>query len=141
MQIIFEKNNNFSDELARRIECACASLIYISETDAPVTAFSGGPAPEVAAQSILAQINLPADSPIEEIEAHAFFARLTKNEAWHDEAHRVMAKKFLELQTLLEENLHDLKVFKLGRIRLDIYAVGIDRNGNPLGIKTQAVET
>lgn len=52
-----------------------------------------------------------------------------------------MAKKFLELQTLLEENLHDLKVFKLGRIRLDIYAVGIDRNGNPLGIKTQAVET
>jgi hypothetical protein len=84
---------------------------------------------------------LPADAPVEGLDVRAFFARLTRTEGWHDDAQRAQAKKFLELQTLLEENLRDLKVFKVGRIRLDIYAVGLDVDGNLLGIKTRAVET
>jgi len=141
MQIIFDKKNNFSEETVGKIERACASLIYVSETDAPITAFAGAPAADVTAETILSETNLPAESPVAEIAAGEFFAKLTKIEEWHDAERRAMAKKFLELQTLLEENLRDLKVFKIGRIRLDIYVVGIDQNGNLLGIKTQAVET
>ena len=141
MQIIFEKNNNFSDDLANQIERACADLIYISETDAPVTSFVGGPAANVNVETILAQTNLPTNTPVEEIDARAFFSRLTKTERWHTDADRERTKKFLELQTLLEEYLGDLKVFKIGRIRIDIYIVGIDQHGHLLGIKTQAVET
>jgi hypothetical protein len=32
-------------------------------------------------------------------------------------------------------------VFKVGRVELDIYVVGLDENGNLMGIKTKAVET
>jgi hypothetical protein len=42
---------------------------------------------------------------------------------------------------LLEGNLRDLRVFKVGRIELDIYVVGINSEGILMGIKTKAVET
>jgi len=141
MQIIFEKNNNFSDDLANQIERACADLIYISETDAPVTLFVGGPAANVNVETILAQTNLPTNSPVEEIDARAFFSRLTKIERWHTDADRERTKKFLELRKLLEENLHDLKVFKIGAIRVSIYAVGLDNDNRIIGVTTKAVET
>ena len=61
--------------------------------------------------------------------------------AEHDQRHENIQKKFLELQKLLEENLRDLKVYKIGRICLAIYVVGIDRDGTLSGVKTEAVET
>ena len=52
-----------------------------------------------------------------------------------------IAKRFLELQKLLEENLRELKVFRIGRIQLDIFVVGIDKSGSLIGVSTKAVET
>ncbi len=40
-----------------------------------------------------------------------------------------------------EKNLRNLKVFKVGKIQLDIYVVGLDAENRLLGIKTKAVET
>jgi len=119
----------------------CDGLIYISETDAPVTPFVGARADAVNAETIVSQAGLPVDEPVEEKDVRVFFSRLTKIKTWHTPADRERAKKFLELEKLLEENLRDLKVFKVGRIRIDIYAVGIDAAGNLAGIKTRAVET
>jgi hypothetical protein len=45
------------------------------------------------------------------------------------------------LRQFLEQNLTDLKVFRIGRIRLDVYVVGLDSEGNLAGVKTVAVET
>jgi hypothetical protein len=41
----------------------------------------------------------------------------------------------------LKENLRDLKVYRIGRIEIDIYVIGIDSQNNLMGIKTKAVET
>ncbi len=40
-----------------------------------------------------------------------------------------------------EKNLRDLKVFKIGKIQIDVYVVGLDAEDNLLGIETKAVET
>ncbi len=45
------------------------------------------------------------------------------------------------MKDLLEKNLKDLKVFKVGKIQLDVYAVGLDAESNVIGIQTKAVET
>lgn len=127
--------------MTTKIAMLCDGLIYISETDAPVIPFVGARAGAVSAETIASQGRFSFDAPIEEKDAHAFFGILTKSESWHSATDRERAKKFLELETLLEENLRDLKVFKIGRVRLDIYAVGIDAGGDLVGIKTQAVET
>ncbi len=44
-------------------------------------------------------------------------------------------------KNLLEANLRDLRVFKIGEIQIDIYVVGLDVENNLTGIQTKAVET
>jgi hypothetical protein len=69
------------------------------------------------------------------------FARLTRVYEGGGEEQAARAGRFAALKGLMESNLRDLKVFKVGRINVDIYIVGIDEDGNLSGVKTQAVET
>lgn len=141
MQVFFQNENKDPGDVFHRIEQTCEGLIYISETDAPVIAFPGQPADVVTANVILKQTGSPSDSPIEERDFAEFFGRLTAIRDWYGEAEKARAKKFLELQNLLEEDLRELKVFRVGAIRLDIFAVGIDKDGILAGVTTTAVET
>jgi hypothetical protein len=138
MQFFFDEEKKLSGALADKIELVCEGMNYLSETDAPVELFVGKPALIVSVATILHQTGSAQNAPVDEIDTKTFFARLT---AEHDQRHDTQAKKFLELQKLLEENLRDLKVYKIGRIRLAIYVVGIDRDGTLIGVKTEAVET
>ncbi len=82
-----------------------------------------------------------ADTPVEERNFAEFFARLAEIQDWFGDEEKATAQKFADLKKLLESNLRDLKVFKIGKIQLDVYAVGIDAENNLLGIQTKAVET
>ncbi len=128
-------------DLAGLIEKACSGLIYISETDAPIELFAAGRADSVTRKTILEKTGHPADTPVEETDLIRFFARLTRVEDWYPGERKADAKRFARLKKILEENLTDLRVFKTGKIRLDIFAVGLDKDGRLMGIKTKAVET
>ena len=141
MRFFFDKEKNSLRDLVQRIARLCEGLVYISETDAPITVFTGGPVDELNSESIIAFTRSTCDVRIEDVDFDKFFARLTKKEAWHNDANREQTRKFLELQKLLEENLNDLKGFKIGAIRVAIYIVGLDKNNNVIGLKTDAVET
>jgi hypothetical protein len=60
---------------------------------------------------------------------------------WYGEEEKEIAQKFARLKVFLEQNLKDLKVLKVGRIKLDVYIVGLDDKDQLAGIKTKAVET
>ena len=141
MRNFFQKKNKFSDGLFREIEAACEGLVYMSETDSEVRSFAGTRVSNLTRDVIIQQTGMAAETPVEEANFGTFFTRLTAAQPWHGEAEKARAEKFLVLQKLLEENLRDRKVFRIGRIRLDIYAVGIDKDGTLIGIKTNAVET
>ena len=124
------------------IQDGCDGLIYISETDEPVTAFDGGLVnDDVGSKTILQQTGSDPNETVREIEIAKFFERLTKVKEWHGTREKATAKKFLDLQKLIEENLSGPKVFKIGDIRIRIYAVGLDDEGRIIGIMTNAVET
>jgi hypothetical protein len=144
----YEKNARFYSEiknkfmtLSDRIGNACDGLIYISETDAPVVPFAGGPVADLTPEAIIQHTDHGKEKPTEEISFDIFFSKLTKRRDWFGEAEIGRAKRFGELQKLLEENLRDLKVFRIGEIQIDIYAVGLDGDGNLAGVTTKAVET
>ena len=124
---IFSQNDKDKSKLFHEIERACAGLIYVSETDEPVTAFAG---------SVTG-----SNQPVEERDFAEFFSRLTANRDWHGAADKTKAKKFLALQKLLEENLRDLRVLRFGERRIDIFIVGTDNDGRLMGVRTKAVET
>lgn len=131
--------NNFS--LRREIERISNGLYYISETDAEILPFSGAKADSVTKENFLSQMGNEPDAPVEERDFAGFFARLTKIQDWFGDEEKQIAARFAELKELLERNLKDVKVFKVGRIELDIYVVGLDADGKLSGIKTKAVET
>ena len=141
MQNFFQKNNKNFATFSDAVTAACDGLFYVSETDARVLPFCGGAAQDVTGENILHQTNSNTATPVEEISFYEFFDRLTAIKDWYGAAERERAEKFLGLQKLLEENLRDLKVFRLGKVRLAIFAVGIDKDGRLMGITTGAVET
>ena len=138
----FHANEKKMMPLFSRIQEACDGLIYISETDAPVTAFDGGVVEgDVGSGPILQQIGREPNESIREVGFAKFFVRLTTIKDWHGAREKARTKKFLDLQKLIEENLVEPKVFKIGDIRIRIYAVGLDSEGRLMGIRTEAVET
>lgn len=130
-----------NEELKASLSEASQGLIYISETDAGIETFEGGPAGEVTAGNLLAQVGAAADSAVEERGFEEIFARLTRVHEGEGEEQAATAGRFGALKQVMEQNLRDLKVFKIGRIQVDIYMVGIDGEGNLSGVKTRAVET
>ena len=70
-----------------------------------------------------------------------FFERLTAEKDWHSAKEKVRAEKFRALKRVLEDNLSELKVFKIGRVRKDIFIVGLDKDGRLVGARTESVET
>jgi hypothetical protein len=130
-----------NDDLADRIREACRGMVYISETDAPIEFFEGGAVKKMTEKTVREQAGHPSNSRVEESDFDRFFTRLTRVEDWHPSERKADAKRFAKLKKILEEELTDLSVFKIGKIQLDIYAVGLDKDGRVTGIKTKAVET
>ena len=130
-----------SDRLAEQIKRAAEGLYYISETDAEITLFVGQTSQTVTPDEVLKQTNGPADSAVEQRDFSNFFARLTVIDDWFGDAEKENAQKYVRLKEVLENNLRELKVFKVGKIQLNIYVVGLDENDKLLGIKTKAIET
>ncbi len=129
------------DSFEAALQKTCEGLFYISETDAEIIPFFGGKEIDRSRETILKLLGLEKTAPTEERPFDQFFSRLTKIQDWFTPVETKNAKRFLKLRKLLENNLEDLIVLRFGRIQIDIYVVGTDRNGNLAGIKTKAVET
>jgi hypothetical protein len=136
-----QDTNSNENNLAEQIKEAAASLYYVSETDAEILPFVGEAAKVISKEEILSQVKGAADSPVEVRNFTEFFARLTEIQDWFGDEEKETARKFAHLKQLLEKNLRDLIVFKVGKIQLDIYVVGLNTENKLAGIKTKAVET
>jgi hypothetical protein len=128
-------------DMVEEINKAAEGLYYISETDARILPFIGGQTEAVTREEILEQTKSAIDSPVEERDFVEFFARLTEIQDWFGDEEKETAQKFMRLKELLEKSLKELKVFKIGKIQLDVYIVGLNNKGELTGIKTKAVET
>ncbi|MGC2236289.1 MAG: nuclease A inhibitor family protein [Pyrinomonadaceae bacterium] len=131
------ENNNFAEQVKKLSE----GLYYISETDAEVKPFIGGKAAAVSKEEILRLTGSEPDAPVEERNFAEIFARLTRIQDWFGDEEKEIAAKFVRLKDFLEQNLEDLKVFKIGSIQIKVYFVGLDAEGSLTGIQTEAVET
>ncbi len=136
-----KKPDTNNKELARQIKKVSEDLYYISETDAEIFPFIGNKAKAVTVEEVLKQTKSAAETPVEERDFTEFFAYLTQMQDWFGDEEKATAQKFSDLRDLLEKNLKDLGVFKVGKIQLDVYVVGLDAESNLMGIQTKAVET
>jgi hypothetical protein len=135
---IAEKNSSC---LLSDIESAVKDLFYISETDAKILPFVGARTDAVTKENLLNQTKNESNTEVEERDFTEFFDQVTAIQDWFGDEEKAIAAKFLALRDLLKNNLRDLKVFKVGKIEIDIYVVGLDAESVLMGIQTKAVET
>ena len=100
-----------------RIAAACEGLHFVSETDAPVESvalpLTGGPTPG----ALLEFLHRGADDPVEILAAAELFTRLTERGDRHDEAEKDLARRFGILRDVPENELDDLRVYRIGKVR------------------------
>lgn len=128
-------------DLFLKLARATRGLIYISETDSEVFPFYGGKSEVLDGRSFPTQIDADPDVKVEERDFDLFFENMITMQNWFDDESVAKTKQYKGLKDLLCENLQNIRVFVLGKINVDIYIVGLDRDRNLLGVKTSAVET
>ena len=128
------------EQILSELAGAAEGLTYMSESDYPFEVFDWGgeePTPEFL-RGLSAQ---PADAPVETRTAAQFFRAATSEPDWKGPEELAVARRFQALLRLLEANLSDLKVFRVGEINMPVYVAGRSASGNWLGLSTRVVET
>jgi hypothetical protein len=135
---------NFPDPERRMINAIAQvsnGLVYISETDAEVVPFVDGEADAVTKEAVLKAAGLPDDMRVEEVDFDQFFTRLSAVKDWYGDEEKKRAGQYARLSEVLQGYLRELKVFRLGRVQIEIYIAGLDETNHLAGIRTRAVET
>lgn len=131
-------------ELRGEIEKAAEGLLYTSESDEPFEWFelAGGAAGwPYGVDEFARRIGAEAGAPQEERTLDRMFEPHIENVDASDTTMMGVRPRFEALKSLLSTRLGDVRVFRVGRVRIDTYAVGSDGQGNLAGVRTVAVET
>jgi hypothetical protein len=129
-------------ETENTLAAAVKDLLYMSESDEPfeVVQWQGGREHFDAAQ-VLKCTGREASTPIQVLGLEDFFKGLTREQPWHGEAEKADAARYRNLLATLQQHLAETKVFRIGRIQVDIIIIGRTTTGKWAGLKTKAIET
>jgi hypothetical protein len=131
-----------SNEITEKLKQSSADLLMMSESDYPFEVFLWtAQANGLTTQKLLQLTDHPHNSPIEEVTLDYFFRNCAYEQEWHDEQQKQNVKKFQTLVQILEDNLNEIKVYRIGTIDIDVYIVGKTPSGDLAGLSTKGVET
>ena len=135
------KSSKHQTSVKDQIKEACKGLTYVSETDAPIEVFFNSSMEKPSAEELLRLLNQQGEPATESTDLDDFFKRLTSAKEWHTKEQSRNVLKFRKLQQLLEKELEELRVIRIGKIRIETYVIGKGKNDEIVGIKTFSVET
>ena len=136
---------NPDSSLRARLEAAAEGLVYSSEGDHPfhfvelaIAADRWPPSPASFAEMVEAR----RGEQVEEVELHEFLARHVERADSLDSAARALRPRYDALRQTLRSELEDLRVFRVGQVRVRCYALGVDPAARRVvGLATLAIET
>ncbi|WP_068818276.1 nuclease A inhibitor family protein [Phormidesmis priestleyi] len=130
------------DELVKVLQNLTNDLLWISEIDSPFKVFQWeNQSAKLTDQQILERTHHSMDTALETVSFDEFFAAATQDQDWFGTEEKAVATKYRLLVDLLKQHLSDLKVYRVGEIRINLYVVGQMQTGEVIGLVTQAVET
>ena len=127
-------------KLIEHLREATRGLTFMSESDYPFEVFDWGRA-EPTDEFLRGLDKQPPDAPVETRTVEQFFRTPASEPDWKGAEELAVARRFQALRRLLEANLSDLKVFRVGAINMPVYVAGRSASGSWLGVSTRAVET
>lgn len=130
-------------DLLPQLRAASEGLYFISETDYP---FEVVHLPDVQDSADLPaalteQAEVADNAAVDMVELPYFFRNMTREEPDAGEEEQNTARRFRELQAFLKQHLQEVKVYRIGRRRIQAYILGRTATGDFVGLKTMLVET
>jgi hypothetical protein len=120
---------------------AVKGLLYMSEKDAPFKVVPLNVDDSITPQNVAELVGQRAGTPVEEVSTAHFFGELTQVRKWHAEDDKAVVKRYQDLVALLRQQLHDLRIFKVGRVKVKIVIAGQTEDGQWIAIETDSLET
>lgn len=122
-----------------RFDQLAEGLLFMSETDAPLTYFELSPEksqqwPPSTGGQFLQLIGEDLATHVENLAPEKFFRDLRPGN--EDREDQVAA-----LQNAMTEELRNLESFRVGEIQIKIFVLGTDDSGRVAGLQTLSVET
>jgi hypothetical protein len=130
--------------LRERLEEAAAELVYSSESDHPfefVSFAADGVEEPLTPARFAALVGAPAAAPAGQTTLDRFLQHhIEASDPWDTRAQQIRPR-YERLKALLQQELRDVRVFRVGEIQVRCYLVGWDGRGHLTGLATTAVET
>ncbi len=118
---------------------AAKGLLYISETDQPLEPV------ELKTTSIekeiIAMTGANENTEVEKIGLDHFFRNMIRTYPRSSKEEIASAEKFQRLAELLKKSLHDVTVYRIGKIQIKAFIIGRLDDGSYAGLSTSLVET
>ena len=128
------------EELLNELREATRGLTFMSEADYPFEVFNWGAA-EPTDEFLRGLTGGASVVPVETTTAANFFRVAASEAEWKNAEQLTEARRFRTLLSLLEQNLTDLRVYRVGAVNIPVYVAGRGASGNWLGVSTRVVET
>jgi len=137
-----------NSELTDQLKSASEGLLFMSESDYPFEVSLWESSKQTSlirenltTQKILELTGHPQDTPVEIVTVNNFFRVATTEQDWYGEEELATLKKYQKLVETLNNNLSDLKVYRIGKIEIDVYVIGQTSTGDYAVLSTKVVET
>ena len=117
---------------------ATKDLLYQSESDEPFEIVDWKNVAHFGSETLLKGRENVA---IQVLSLVDFFKDLTEEKKWHGAEEKAEVVRYRKLLETLNIHLTDTKVFRIGKVEVDIYIIGKTKGGVWAGIKTRAIET
>ena len=114
-----------NQQVLGRLSEAAAGLLFMSESDYPFELIQWDETTEPTADFIRNVAGEAEDAPVQKLEADQF----------------LNSGRYQRLLLALQQELSDLRAYKVGRINMPVYVVGRSSEGSWLGVATRVVET
>lgn len=128
--------------LIDEIAGASEGLLFMSETDAPITPFVWEESTPFSIAALRETKGYDASTPITRLDVDEFFGSATRTFDWHGPEERERVRRFEVLLATLKSCLSDLAAYKVGASgAIDVFVIGKAEDGTFAGVSTQVVET
>ncbi|QMU30541.1 nuclease A inhibitor family protein [Adhaeribacter radiodurans] len=131
-----------TEEVLSQLQILTQGLYYQSEADYPleVVSFDATITNELTQEEILTLTGKTPGEPVEVMETSTFFRHFNQvNSTTNQEVSS--ATNAQALQFFLEQNVQNMKVYRMGKRTISALLVGKTATGNWIGLQTTIIET
>ncbi|BAV07964.1 Nuclease A inhibitor-like protein [Filimonas lacunae] len=122
----------------QQLEAASKGLLMMSESDYPFQYVHADAT--VVTNTLLQQWSgQQADAPVQQVTVEYLFRNMVKAEPGSSREEE--AATFRQLITVLKQELQEVTVYRIGQVQVDVFIVGISREGKIEGLQTRLIET